>query len=127
MSIIDLARDDVQTILTDPYGFAESITLIPPAGKGDTIETYALGTKHHNAMDTEGNQANTQISSVTLSEKDLIEKGYQYTNANDEVDLNGHKVIYPDVTEGFKKFIINEFYPDRKLGCIICFLSNFID
>lgn len=123
MGLIEQARQDVNAILTDLDGFGQNIILTHP--NGTVITTVGLHKKIRLGVDTEGNIVNSLTATVTISDSDLIAKGYPYRNSNNEVDLNKHKVSILDVTGIMRTYMVQSWHPDETLGLIVCYLNYY--
>lgn len=123
MGLIDQARLDIASILTNLDGFGQSITLTHPNGK--VITTVGLHKKIRLGVDTEGNIINSLTATVTLSDTDLVAQNYPYRNSKGEVDLAKHKVSIPDVTGIIRTYNMQSWHPDETLGLIVCYLNYF--
>lgn len=122
MSILEQIKKDTQDILTDVNGWSTSITLTSP--DGFTITVMGLHTKHHLAVDTDGQPVNSKNAHISLSEPSLIAKDYPVRKGG-EVSLTGHRVAVADSTGIPCQYIISENYPDETIGLIVCLLRDF--
>lgn len=122
MGILDLARRDTQDITENSdTGFAVEITLTAPTGEVAVIN--GLHTKHHLAIDTDGNQVHSKNAHISFSEYSLDGLDYPLRNSKGEVDLTNHKVFVKDSTGLQKKYVIRERFPDETVGLIVCILA----
>ena len=120
MSLLERARLDAQRIVSNLSGFAFSIKFTI-GSKSATVR--GPGKKHHISYDDQGLPVNALNATVTVCEKDLTNQGYPTRDANDEVDLRGHKVEWSDA-KGSNTYEVMEWYPDEHLGLIVCILRN---
>lgn len=124
MGIMDLARRDARKIATDSDGFAEEVKLIHPSG--DELIVNALTTIHHTSFDPDsGSIVNTLNGSICVSETDLIEGNYVYLNAAGEVQFYKHKVDVTQANGTTKRYMIQQWFPDKRLGLIVLILQDY--
>ena len=123
MSLLDTIREDMRRIVPDTDEYGVELTLVAP--DTTTLVLSGLHTKHSITFDTEGNLVSGRNIHVAITEADLVENSYPYRNSNGDVDLYRHKVTAKDSTGLDKTYVIAEFFPDEKLGLIVCILSDF--
>ena len=123
-NLLKQARQDAQKIINSG-GFEEEITISNPSGIL-IVQVKGLHSKHWLVHDTDGNLVNGKNAHITISEKELNEKGIVTRNANTgNVDLKNFRVSVKDSTEFEKKYIINECFPSETFGLIVCILGDF--
>ena len=124
MGLIDTINKDILKITTNLNEFGVEMTLTTP---DDLISELITGlhTKHHLAIDTDGNQVNSKNAHISFSESQLTALSYPLRNANGEVDLKDHKVTVKDSTGLDKNYVIREWFPDETIGIIVCILGDF--
>jgi hypothetical protein len=123
MGLMDQIRVDVQTILTNGNDFAVDIVMIAPNAAMAAFK--GLHSKHHFAVDLEGNQVNSKNSHITFSEQTLVDLGYPLRNLSGEVDLYRHRVNVKDSTGIVKNYIVGTWFPDETVGLITCILQDY--
>ncbi len=122
MGLIDRAKSDIKDITSNPDEFGVSITFTAPTGEIATIN--GLHSKHHMAIDTDGNTINSKNAHISVSEDLLIAQNYP-VRKDGEVKLNDHKVSVKDSTGISKNYVIREGFPDETIGLITCILGSF--
>ena len=124
MSVLDLARKDVQRIITGVGNANSSILITTPGG---TISKTLLGlaVKIHAGFDDMGKIVSSKTARVTLSEQKLTALGYPVRDSNNEVNLINHRVTWADVSGTVWTYVIKENYPDETLGNIVCQLVDY--
>lgn len=124
MGLLDDIKADLVEITTDTEGFGAELTFTDPAG--DVTATIAgLHTKHHISLDETGKPVNSKNAHISFVESVLVAAGYEIRNSSGEVSLSGHKVAVADSTGEEKNYMIREWFPDEKLGLIVCILGDF--
>lgn len=116
------ARDDWKRFL-NTGGFEESLTLTPTGGA--PVPIVGLAVKHHNSIDTDGLQSNTQNARVSLIESYLVEQGLTVRDSAGEVNMRNWLVSYPDSSGAVKNYVISETIPDEMVGVITCILGDY--
>jgi hypothetical protein len=122
MGLIDQIQKDVASITSNLNEFGETLILTSPSNQ--TITVGGLHTKHHLNVDTEGNRVNAKNASVAISEKVLTDASYTVRNSNKEVALTGHKVEAKDSSGIFKKYRVQQAFPDEEIGLIVFILED---
>ncbi|KKQ06406.1 MAG: hypothetical protein US15_C0012G0004 [Candidatus Moranbacteria bacterium GW2011_GWF1_36_4] len=122
-SILERARIDTQSIITNTADFSVAITLKNPSGT-ITAVVSGIASKHHISIDTQGNVVNARTAKVTFCEKQLTDLAYPVRTSG-EVTLIKHIIEYQDSTNVAKKYIIRETFPDETLGIIVCILGDY--
>lgn len=122
MSLLDRAKADIETITSNTNDFGKTMTLISP--HGDELEVTGLHTKHHLAIDDEGELVNSKNAHISVSEKFLTDGGYP-VRINGEVSLKNHRVRVTDSTGEEKTYSINQWFPDETVGLITCILGKY--
>lgn len=126
MSLIDKARTDTQRYLSDKVtGFAETVTLKTADGL-TSLQFSGLCSTRRGIYDEEGAPANVKISSCAIAEKDLIDAGFTYLNAN-TVNLMDYRLTIPNAAGAAIEYKIEQQFPDRGLGCIVLILGDYTD
>lgn len=123
MGLLEDIKEDLVDITTDTEGFGVELTFISPDAVTATIG--GLHTKHHISLDETGKPVNSKNAHISFVESVLVAEGYDVRNDAGEVDLNGHKVDVIDSTGNEKHYMIREWFPDEKLGLIVCILGDF--
>ncbi len=121
MGLTDQAIRDAKTITSNLNDFGVMITLTSPSGPSLVIN--GLHTKHHLAVDTEGNIVNSKKASLSFSESLLISP-YPCRNNFQEVDLKNHLASVKDSTGIIKNYLIQQWFPDEAIGLIVCVLED---
>ena len=125
MGLLEKIKSDVHKILSNTNEFGVSLTFTSNDSPPDTCTIAGTTTKHRLATDREGAPYNGRNESCTVSEKSLTDEDYPVRNADGEVDLKGHTVQFIDSTGINKTYKIESWYPDEKLGLIVCILGDF--
>lgn len=124
MGLIEQAKEDIEEITSDLEGFGVEMVLTAPTG--EVLPITGLHTKHHLAIDQETmKQVNSKNAHISVSEQFLIDAGYPYRNADNEVYLQGHLVTVNDSTGNSCVYVIREWFPDRTIGLIVCILGDY--
>ncbi len=84
-----------------------------------------LHSKHHTTFNTDGVAVNGRKAHVSVSESFLIAIDYPLRNTDGDVSLADHKVTVKDSTGIAKKYVISEWFPDERVGLIVCILGGF--
>lgn len=126
MNLKDLAKKDWNTITGNKStGFGSDISITTIDGLKTTV-VVGLATKHHIGFDPDsGNLVNVKNVHISFSEKQLTDDSYPVRNANNEVDIIGHKVTTADSTGNDRDYVIRETFPDETIGVIVCILGDF--
>lgn len=122
MNLTERAINDVKRITSNSNEWGVEITLIKPV-TSECITITGLHSKHHFAIDGDGNNINSKHSYISFSENSLID--FSIRNARNEVVLTKFLVIVKDSTGNEKNYMVREFFPDEKLGLIVCILMDF--
>ena len=122
MGLNDVSIQDLADISSNLNDWGMIIDLTSP--NGDTLSVGGFHTKHHMSYDEGGAIVNHKHASVAVSELNL--GNYPVRDVNGEVDLLGHKVFVNDSTGIQKKYLVQQAFPDEKLGLIVLILSDFI-
>lgn len=122
MNIYERAQRDILQITTDRNGAGEKIFLVWP--DASELELTGVTSKHHFAVDTDGNQVNSKTAHVAISEKQIITAGKTIRNVSGEVDLTKHKLRVKDSTGVEKQYYIRSNFPDETVGLIVCILNK---
>lgn len=124
MGLIDQIKADIEQITSDQNEFGVQQEWIAPTGETATIT--GLFTKHHLAIDPEtGKQINVKNAHCSFSEKFLVDAGYPVRNSDNEVSLKNHLVRILDSTGILWTYKIQEWFPDRTIGLIVCILGDY--
>lgn len=122
MSILQLMKRDANTITKNTGEFAEPVIFIAPTGQ--TVTVNALHTKHHLGYDLQtAQEINTLKAHVCVSEQELTAFSYPVRDGNLKVSLIGHKVVAKDANGVDWLYIVNEFFPNDKVGTISIILG----
>jgi hypothetical protein len=123
MGLVDRAKNDWQRFTSNPDEFGVSISIETPTHTNQT-NIVGLATKHHIAIDPDGNLVNGKNAHVSFSEQLLTDVSYP-VRVNNEVELLGHIVKWADSTGQIKQYVINEWYQDETVGMIVCILGDY--
>ena len=93
--------------------------------KGIKVQSRGLTSVHHLGIDANGVPVNTKNIHLQINEQDLIDKCYPTRNDEGEIDLVYHLVEFKDNLDINHKYIINEIYPDKNVGAIMCILGDY--
>jgi hypothetical protein len=122
MSLVALAKADIQRITSNQNGWGVSLAFTAPSGETATIT--GTHSKHHLGTDTDGNRVNVKNASAAFSEQLLNDLAYPVRNSDGEVYLPGHKLYVKDSTGFEKSYVIREWYPDETVGFIVVILGD---
>lgn len=122
MSLIERSRADLRAITENTSDFAQVITLTAPGEGGVTLDVNGFHTHHHNGFDENGVPVSSRISSVAISEGQLRDSEYPYTDGDGNIYLVNHFVTTSD-SDSEKMYIVREQYPDQNLGLIVLILG----
>lgn len=121
--LLRMAREDFEE-LSSTGGFEEDIIITNPLNL-QTASFKNFHTKHHLAIDTDGNPYNSQSAHICVLRKELDNQSYIYINPKtNKIDFRGHRVTVKDSFE-LKTYVVNEFLPNETLGFIILILGDF--
>jgi hypothetical protein len=124
MGLLEDIKEDLVDITSDSDGFGVELVFTNPAGDA-TATINGLHTKHHISLDETGRPVNSKNAHISFVESLLIAEDYTIRSASGEVNLKGHKVSVVDSTGDVKHYMIREWFPDEKLGLIVCILGDF--
>jgi hypothetical protein len=122
MSLIERSRADLRAITENTSDFAQVITLTAPGEDGAILDVNGFHTHHHNGFDENGVPVSSRISSVAISEGQLRDAEYPYTDSDGNTYLVNHFVTTSD-SDSEKMYIVREQYPDQNLGLIVLILG----
>lgn len=125
MGLMTSIRDSIALLTSDNEGFGVNILLESPTG--ETAEIKGLHSKHHLAVDGNGNRVNSKNAHITFSESVLIAANpvYIIRDAQGNVNLKKHKVTVQDSTGNDCTYVMSQWFPNESTGTIICTLSDF--
>lgn len=125
MSVLTKARTDWKSL--SQRAFDLEIRLVSPDGDQAIVKGLAAETNVQFDLDGDGIPTNDNDAHFSFVESNLIEANatYPIRDANGEVDLQKHKVAFPDANGTLKAYTIKEAHPDQTVGVIFCRLSNF--
>ncbi len=123
MGLIDRIIEDVKVITSNTNDWPVSITLTSPLGVSYTLA--GLHSKHHLAVDGNGNRVNSKNAHCSFTESALVALGITVRNENQEIALKNWKVYAPDSSGVVKHYIIREVWPSETTGLIVCILGDF--
>ena len=118
-SILDRARSDASRFITSG-GFQTEITFYL-----NTQEYVINGLvpRHHVLYDTDGLEVNTSVSSISVSEQNLIDNGIT-PRINGEVNLLNTIISYADATGEVKEYKLAQQLPNDTLGILIFLIKQ---
>jgi hypothetical protein len=119
MGLIDQLKKDVASITSNTNDFGVMVNF--EFGEF-TCEVSCLQTAHQNGIDADGMRVNSRISSVAVSEQNLVALEYPTRNESNEITFRDHIL-----TIDGNKYIVTEFYPDETAGLIVLFLGTYYD
>lgn len=125
MSLTELAKADIEQITSNSDEWGIALSFQAPAPGSETAEVKGLATKHRINIDSEGLPTNSKNASCTVSEKFLTDAGYPVRNSKNEVALQDHRVRWTDSSGLLCEYIISQWFPDEKLGLIVCILEDY--
>jgi hypothetical protein len=110
MSLLDQAKEDIESITSDPEEWGRSILFEAPGGETATV--VGLHSKHHLGFDTDGLKVNSKNAHLSVSETLLLEQNYPVRNSQKQVAMRNHKVTVIDSTGESCVYHIKETYPN---------------
>lgn len=125
MGLLDQIKNDVKNITTNLNMFGVAITFVSNDSPPSTCTVAGTTTKHRLTTDRDGAAFNGRNASCSVSEQVLLDEGYPVRNEDGEVDLKGHKVTFKDSTGTNSTYMIESWYPDEKVGLIVCILGDY--
>jgi hypothetical protein len=105
-------------------GFSVEITFTDPSGALSVV-VRGLVSKHSFSINPEtGVPVNSRNGHVSIAESVLLDQEYPTRDANDNVDLKGHKVEWVDSSGSNYSYLIDDQWPSMTLGLIVCTLGD---
>lgn len=117
MSLHERAKQDIQTITSNSLEFGVPVLFVSPLSESITVN--CLPSNHHTGFDSDGTRVNSKMASIAVSEQLLIDEGYTYRNAKNEITFKDHIITLEGV-----KFVAREWFPDETVGLIILILGE---
>lgn len=126
MGLIEQIQKDVQFITTDGRGFAVPVVFTTPNGIDPAVSVTCncIAIKHSMTVTEYGVPIKAKTARVNVSEAALQTLGYPVRNEAGVIMLKGHLVNFTDSAGLTYNAIINEIYPDRTTGNIVCTLGD---
>jgi hypothetical protein len=122
MGLLEQARQDIKQVTTDKdSGFAVDITLTAP--DNTTVTVQGLHTKHHMALDEQGQRVNSKNASISIAEDLLAD--YPVRGGDGEVYMQGHLAAVKDSTGTICHYMVRQWFPDETLGLLVLILSDY--
>ena len=119
---LSIAHAKAFTTNTDHWG----VSMVFTAPTSETATVDGLHVRHNTQYDQEtGALVSGRNASVTVSESVLTDAGYPVRNGDDDVHLANHRVSVADSTGTTREYVVREWFPDEKLGIIVCILGDF--
>lgn len=119
---LEFVQDDIQRIMNDK--FTEIITFEAP--DETSVQIRGFVSKHNLSIDpSNGLPVNTRNAHISVFENNLIDAGYTTRNADNEIELYGHKVTF-SLFERSLTFLINEAQPSDTQGVVVCTLGEYV-
>ena len=117
------AKQDLNRFLNAE--FSELITISTPS-KSFSVQINALVSKHKITISpSNGLPVNSDNIHCSFIEQNLIDLEFPVRNAKNEVNLLKHIISFVDSNEILGEYVINETWPDNKLGIIVCMLARY--
>jgi len=124
MGLTELSISHAKTFTTDSNHWGVEMTFTAPTA--ETVTFNGLHVRHNTRYDQEsGALVSGRNASVTVSESELTDASYPVRDADDDVSLLNHRVSVADSTTTVREYVIREWFPDEKLGIIVCILGDF--
>ncbi len=123
MGLLDQIKEDVKKITTNTKMFGVELTFTTPDNPPFSCTVGGTTTKHRISVDREGAPYNGRNFSCTVSEGALLDADYPVRNNDGEVSLKNHIVSFKDSTGTTGVYKIESWYPDEKIGLIVCILG----
>lgn len=124
MNLETRARNAAARITSSPTGAGVPIKLVSPDAV--TADIFGTSTKYHLAVNpVTGELVSARNGSITFSEQIALAAGYVVRDASGEVNLKGHLAMLADSTGIVKTHMIEVWFPDEKMGLIVCILGDY--
>lgn len=122
MSLLDLARQDIENITSNSNDFGVDVDFLSP--NMDACTVACLVTTHHSGFNELGEPIDSRQASVAVSEAQLVDNYYTVRNGDGDVDLTGHLLSFYESTGEKKTYIAQRWLPDEAIGLIVIFLGE---
>lgn len=101
---------------------AFNLELTFTAPDATTATAKGMGTNRHLLMISDGQDVNTRMVHIAISEAELLASNANYPtrDGQDYVDLVGHRVSFQDARGTVLNYRITEHMPDDTVGMIMC-------
>lgn len=125
MNMMDIVKRDANFITKTDSGFVTPTTFIDLDGV-EYGPINAIHTKHHLGFDLQtAQEINTLKSHVDVSEQELIDLNYPLRDSNGDIALAGHKVKASDSNGVEWTYVIEQWFPNNKVGVIVMILGRY--
>lgn len=127
MGLNEQAKSLIERFTSDVNWFGVNmIFTAPDANGGQVLNVTGLSTKHHLGVNLEtGTAINSKTASVSVSEKFFSDANYPLRNPEGIVAMRGHLVDVADSTGNTERFIVEQWFPDEKIGLIVFILGTY--
>ena len=123
MGILDSAKSDMEGILGSEDDFSIPMVLIKP--DKSEINIIGLHTRHHLAVDTDGQTVESLTSHAVFMETQVTSQDESIRNAGGDVDLDKWTLKAPDSTGTEHTYVFQKRFPDETFGLITCILEDY--
>ena len=96
----------------------------PDSSESATVR--CLVSKHNLSIDPDtGLPVNSRNIHISVHESVLTDEGYTTRDAQDEIDLDGHRAAWADASGTTYTYLIKEIMPSNTFGLIVCILGEY--
>jgi hypothetical protein len=120
--MLETARADARKIVSDPAGATSEMTFVSEGGAHTAVIWGLDAVTHYNY--SEAMTVNTQNGRVTISEQELVDKGYPTRDARGDINLTGGTVSLADANGTIRRYLIEQAHPDNTLGMVTLIVGN---
>lgn len=119
MSLLDIAREDIEDITTDIDDFGIVMHFVNEDGSKEA-DIKGIFARHHIDVNRNGVAFNSRQAHVSVSELEFDNADYPIRNSDGEVTLSKHKVTVEGIT-----YIINQWFPSDTTKLITLILGKY--
>lgn len=107
--------------------FNLDLSFTAPLPSTETATAKGIGTNRHILMITDGQEMNTRVVHIGVSEAEILANNVNYPtrDSQDYIDLVGHRVSFRDARDTVLNYRITEHMPDDTTGMIMCTCEYF--
>ena len=107
--------------------FNLDLAFTAPSPSTEVATAKGIGTNRHLVMITDGQDVNTRMVHIGVSEAEILANNANYPtrDSQDYVDLVGHRVSFQDARGTTLNYRVTEHMPDDTVGMIMCTCEYF--